>query len=662
MKKKLYTTFIFALLMAGISAQRNHLEEGNLAYNNERFYSAVESYKRADASKKIKPDVKGEINYKIGLCYDHLQETEQAETYYNRAIKLKYQKHNPEVLYRLALTSMEEGQYKKAKEELEEYLTMVPNNKTAKEKLESCRTSMSWIAEPTRHHVLQEVQLNTKAYDWAPSWGDRRQTTLLFSSTREGATGVDMDDRTGEPFSDIWITIRDNKGKWDEPKPLPSTINTDDNEGAAVMNSKMNKIYFTRCVREKKKNIGCDIYYSTKQGSNWKQAQKIALKPDGGDSLSVGHPTLSKDEMLMVFSGDLPGGKGGKDLWMVRYNKREKSWGEPVNLASLNTPGDEMFPHLTSEGNLYFSSNGLNGMGGLDIFKAEKLEKDSWGEIANLQYPINSSRDDYGITFEGMDEQRGMFTSNRTGGKGKDDLFSFYLPEEIITLECYVLDELTNQPIPNAKLELVSDKGELYTKYTDEKGMFRFDAHQKGRYIKKGGNFTISAEKEKYGAASSRFSTVGVEGSKLFIEEFRMYKKEVTYNLPEVRYDFNDSALQVIENKVNSEDSLNYLYDLMVKNENWIVELQAHTDCRGTEEYNLKLSNGRAKSCVDYLVSRGIDKRRLVPRGYGEGVPRKGLECKAIEALATEEERDAAHQRNRRTQFKILSFDFNPEK
>jgi len=658
MKNRILITLLFIGTLSQYNAQKDYYGDAELAFLNEKYFTAVEVYKKAEAKVK-KVELKAKINYKIGLCYENMQETEQAETYYKRALKLKHDLFDPKVKYHLGLMYMEQGMYTEAQLELESYLLKVGDDELALKHLESCIKSHEWKSNPTEYVISSEIQLNTQAYDWAVTWADKRKNTVVFSSTREGNVGDEIDDNNGQAYCDLWTSFRDNKGKWGEPVLLPNTINTKDNEGAGVFNSKMNKLYFTRCKREKKKNIGCSIFYSEKQGSSWKNAQEIMLKPEGGDSISMGHPAISRDEMLLVFSSDLPGGFGGKDLYYSKYNKREKSWGEPVNLGpSINTKGDDIFPTLMDNGDLYFSSDGYIGMGGVDIFKATKTAAFTWENPENLQYPINSPKDDFGITFEGNDNKRGMLTSDRAGGKGKDDLYSFYLPEKIYALECYVTDRSTGERIPNVKLELIGEDGSLFTKYTNENGKFVFDKYEKKRYLAADKNYIVKAEKEGYGGADAKITTIGFEKSTGFIEEFFLYKGGVIYEFPEVRYDYNDTALQVIETQINSKDSLDHLYNLLIENEGWVIELQAHTDCRGSLDYNDKLSNGRANSCVEYLVSKGIDKRRLVPKGYGERVPRETLECETIEAMNTEEEKEAAHQRNRRTQFVILSFDF----
>lgn len=643
-------------------AQKNFSKEADLAFLNESYFSAIEAYKKADV--KAKPAEKARINFQIGECYRMMVEPAQAETFYAKSIKLKYANANPEVLFRMADVLKQQGNYKDAQSYYEQFLAKKPGVAEAEAGLESCKKAQIWMAEPTKHIVQNEIQLNTESYDYAPAWGDKKHNVLIFSSSRPGSTGDGIDERTGESFMDLWTTTRDNKGKWGEPQILPETINTEDNEGGAYLNKKGDALYFTRCPREKKTNIGCDIFYSEPQGKSWKEATMIVLKPEGADSLSCGHPTLDKSEKIMIFASDLPGGQGGKDLWMVEYDKKEKKWGAPKNLGpKINTSGDDMFPHLTEEGVLYFSSNGHVGMGGLDIFRAESTGENEWGNVENMRYPINSSEHDYGIIFEsGSDDKRGFFTSSRPEGKGRDDLYSFNLPEIKFILEVYVKNKETQEPLAGVEITLVGSDGSQIIKTTDEEGKFIYDENGSNRYINKETNYNLEVSKDEFLGAKSSFSTVGEENSKKYIEELFMQpaSKDVVIDFPEVQYAY-DKADLLVDDRINSTDSLDYLYQTLVDNPTIVIELQAHTDCRGSDKYNKALSQKRAQSCVDYLISKGIPADRMVPAGYGETTPRApGLECETIDKMATTEEKEAAHQKNRRTQFRVLSFDYKP--
>ena len=341
-------------------------------------------------------------------------------------------------------------------------------------------------------------------------------------------------------------------------------------------------------------------------------------------------------------------------MYISHYDKRTKSWGAPINLGpEINTAGDDCFPFLTPKDELYFASEGHPGLGGYDLFSTTKTDKSTWVDPTNMGYPINSAKDDFGILIE--KEGMGYFSSNRDGGKGFDDLYQFKLPQIKVLLEVYVKSKTSGEPLVNANVMVSNSAGGLKEAQTDEEGKLIFK--EDPEFFQAGLNYNITCATDGYFDSQNAFTTIGLEQSKKFIEEFFLFPPDQPIEMPEVRYDYADSALQVIEG-VNSKDSLNYLYDILIENPKMVVELQAHTDCRGSIEYNKILSQGRANKCVEYLVSKGIDKRRLVPVGYGESTPREGLECNAIENMPTKESQEAAHQRNRRTQFKVLSADF----
>lgn len=660
-----FLPFFTALLMLSASSfgQKDFAKDADFAFKNENFYSATELYKKAMA--KAKPDEKARMNYQLGESYRFLVEPEQAEVYYGKALKLKYDKTNPDVLLQLAHVQRQQANYKEAKRSYEKYLEVKTGDKEAKEGVESCTQAIAWISEPTKHVIQQEIQLNTDKYDYSPTWGDSKNTQMIFSSSRNGATGDAVDLRTGENFMDLWVTTRDNKGKWGEPVVLDATINTIDNEGSSILNDKGTNIYFTRCPVVKKSNVGCDILMATKSGKSFKEAVSLGLKgtAEGKDTITVGHPAIDKRETLIIFASDMAGGQGGKDLWYSLYDKRAKAWGAPVNLGpTINTAGDEMFPYLDNEENLYFSSNGHVGLGGLDLFKAEKTAENKWEKPENLRYPLNSAGDDYGIIFEKGTDQKGFFTSNREGGKGKDDIYNFSLPDVKFLLEVYVKNKETNEPIPGVTITLTGSDGTQIVKTTDEEGKFIFDEEGGNRFVKKNTNYGLQTKKDEFLAAKTKFSTEGEESSKRYIEEVFMQpaSADVVIDFPEVQYAYNKSELLVNE-ATNAKDSLNYLYNTLTENPTIIIELQAHTDCRGKDAYNEALSQRRAQSCVDYLISKGIPSERMIAKGMGETMPRAiGLECDTISKMATKEEQEAAHQRNRRTQFRVLSYDYKP--
>lgn len=405
--------------------------------------------------------------------------------------------------------------------------------------------------------------------------------------------------------------------------------------------------------------MGCSIYTAGKSGQNWGEPELIAVAQD---TFTVGHPAISDDDNTLVFASNIPGGQGGKDLWYITYDKKAKTWSQPVNLGpEINTPYDEMFPYIRDNGELYFASNGHPGMGGLDLFKAKSKGINQWGNPENLKAPMNSEANDFGIVFE-EGQNRGMFTTSRSGGKGGDDIWEFYLPEIVFALEGVVRDIETQKPIAGAKVKLIGTDGLSAEMLTDESGAFSFKENGDARYINPNTSYSLVVEKEKYLSAKGKETTVGHESSMNFFHEYELQPMQGPIKLPLILYAYNSADLLP-----ESKDSLNYLYNIMVDNPNIVIQLRSHTDFRGKDAYNEKLSQRRAQSCVDYLIKeKGVAPDRIVAKGMGEKEPLKMpdgtlLDEKYINALKSEEEKEAAHQRNRRTDFKVLRDDYVPQ-
>ena len=662
--KNVLVLFVMMLTITSINAQKNFMKEADVDYKNESYFEASQKYIKSAAKLKKAKD-KGKAYFYAGECYRHMLNHEEAQKHYQKAIDLGYDNIDPIVFKNFAEMMRQQGDYKDAITQFSKYIAIRPADQQAKLWKESCDKALEWIESPTRYIVENESQLNTDYYDFSPAFYDSKNTSLVFSSSRPASTGSEVDPRTGETFMDLFSTERDNNDNWAEPTPLPAVINTDDNEGASTLNAKADELYFTRCPRVKKENAGCDILYAKRQGSNW-QAPESLLKKEGQDSLNHGHPALTPDGKSIVFASDMPGGKGGKDLWMITYDKRAKEWSKPVNLGSkINTSGNDMFPFIKRDGTLYFSSDGHLGMGGLDLYSAEALELKVWGNVQNLGYPVNSSADDFSVIFERSKEDKGFFTSNRAGGKGQDDIYSFRLPPIEFSLECVVKNKTTLEPVPGAKLKLIGSDGSLVELTTDGSGKVLFEEVSGKRYLLKETNYTLEASKDEFLKDESKLTTVGYTESKKFYQEFFIQPatKDVVIDFPEVRYAYNKAELQIIEGGINSKDSLDYLFHTLVMNPNIIVELQSHTDCRGSDSYNKRLSQKRAQSCVDYLVAKGIPKERMTAKGLGEEAPRYDYTgCDDVNKLkkSNKDEFERLHQLNRRTQFRVLTFDYKP--
>ncbi len=651
-------TLVFGMLSG--FAQRNYTEEADNEFERGAYAEAAQLYNSV-YSKLKGIDQKGEVNFKIGECNRIIGQLNAAEDYYKKAIGFRYDDENPEVHFQYAEVLRQQNKFDDAVSRYNEYMEKGGDKTKAKKQIAACEKAALALDEPpSRYFVEQVAMMNTENYDYAAGWAGKRYDEIIFASSRPSATGSGEDGITNNSYMDLFKTEQDKKGKWSTPTPVNNTVNTVANEGTLCFDSKFKTMYFTRCDHDGDDFYPCDIFVADMRGKDFGPAERLnIIDRDMNDSSAVGHPALTPDDMYLVFSSDIAGGFGGKDLWYIEYNKSEKAWGKtPKNLGKgINGPGDEMFPSFKEDGTLYFSSNGPNSMGGHDIFAAAKAGEEglAFGEVEHLPYPINSASDDMAIIWM-KEADQGYFTSSRPGGKGLHDIYEFKMPPLEFRYLATVYDYDTATPLAGAKVTVQGTDGSSYELTTDGNGGVSL---QEGEIVAET-NYSVDVSMAEYIGTGDAFSTVGLGESTNFAREYFL-KKVVTgieYDLPLVQYPFNKTEL-LINDEVNSADSLNFLYDIMVRNPNFVVELQAHTDTRGTVPANQTLSQGRAKTCVDYLISKGIAADRLIPIGKGESQPK--ISDKQIAAMATEEEKEAAHQINRRTVFSIKRTDYVPK-
>ncbi|MBL4585446.1 MAG: OmpA family protein [Flavobacteriales bacterium] len=658
--KFLFAAVIAALFTINANAQKDHLEVANAAYEAQEYYKAITLMKKAYSKEKDKSN-KADIIYKTAECYRYVNDTKQSETWYRKAIRIKYPENTVQLYYADALKS--NGKFEDAIVEYEKYAELVPDDPRGKNGAEASALAQKWMDNPSRYVVKNTVQLNGKYMDFSPSYTSADHKTLFFTSTRSSGAGNDVDGWTGQGFSDIFTATIDNKGKWSKPKPIPATINSVYNEGAAVMNADFTEMIFTRCGQKKKMPEGCDLFRSKRTGGNWSEPELIPffVKDEDDDStqITIGHPALSADGKTLIFNSDVvEGSKGDRDLWVSRFDDEKKRWGKPTNLQGLNTPGYEGYPFLHNDGTLYFASSGHVGMGGLDIFMAE-AQGDSWGNITNMRYPINSSGDDFAIIFE-KEQEKGYFSSNREDGKGSDDIYSFLLPALKFTLCGVVSDYKSKAVIGDATVSLVGTDGSSMETTTDSNGKYCFDLAPATSYV------ITAGKKDYYLNKTGKTTTVGFEEDKDLIHDFELDPINRVIDLPNIFYDLGKWDLRP-ESKV----ALDGLIETLNDNPTIVIELGSHTDTRASDSYNLSLSQKRAQSVVDFLTDNDIAEARLVAKGYGETTPKvleeavgelpKGVVNDAyIAKLAGEELKEEAHQLNRRTEFKVLRNDYVP--
>lgn len=678
---------IFSISLTLLSFSQKYTEKAETAYKSQNYSTGIEllktSYEKASKKGAKALKTKGELAFKIAESYRLTEKFKDANEWYERCILLEYQKHSPLTYFYNGEMLRMMGEYEKALKNYLLYKEINPTDSRAENGIVSCKEAKEMLEDKNVHIIENITTLNKTGFDMCPVFGDNKASKLYFSSSRSGVTGTEIDPRSGENYMDIWFSEKDKKDNWGEPKLLQGKdINTEFNEASICFDSRFKLMFFTRCPNEKKKNLGCEIWVSEAKGKDqWGEAKKILLTPN--DSITVGHPCVSEDGKTLVFVSDLPGGFGGRDLWFSTYERKTDSWAIPVNLGpEINTSGNEMFPTFGKNGNLYFATDGIPGLGGLDIFMATKLSgKFAWENPKNLGYPINSENNDYSLIE--FSDKKGFFTSERSnsnGGNENDaDIYSYDLPPNKFDLKI-IVSEIGNK---NNKISdvRVSIKGpdalNSWEGYTNKIGSIFWDKTPKGdRYIMENTNYSIEISKEGYheDKKGAHFTTQGLNNDQSFIIELGLLPIVVKpIRLPEVRY-LMGSANLLVNETFNSKDSLNFVYDLLNEYPGMILELSSHSDARGSDITNQKLSEDRANECVKYLVNeKGIDPRRIIAVGKGETEPAYWTNPETNEKILLNEtfinqfktidneKFEFFHQLNRRTEGKVISMDFNPE-
>ena len=657
--KKIQTLLLILIFVMttgeSFSQKKSKDFRANAAFDAGEYFDAIDLYK--NAYNKIKDKTKKtEIVFRIAECYRILREARKAELWYLKAINQDYQ--DPIIYLRYAEMLMMNENYEEASEQFKKYKELVPEDPRAENGIRSCQVAVEWIENPIGYEVEEMRYFNSRERDFSPAYSEDDYATVLFTSTRDDATGKDIHGGTGENFTDIFISRQDRKGKWSTPVPLGEDFSTEADDGTPSVSQDYSVLYFTRCPRGKNEQLGCQIYSSRRSGGEWSEPSKVQI---GSDSIIIAHPAIAPDNMTLYFVSDMSGSVGGKDIWKVTRANEGDEWGEPENLGQdINTPGDEMFPYVHADGTLYFSSDSHIGIGGLDIYKAVKNDSERW-TVENLRPPINSPEDDFGIIFESRNE-RGFFSSSRKG-RGNDEIYAFYLPPLKFNITGVVKDEKNDRPIPGASVKSIGSDGISIEAETGQDGTFRFMLQPNTDYV-------FVASKDRYLNGKERETTKGREKSTDFQTTIYLSAVDQVIEIDNIFYDFARWDL-----RPESMISLDNLVETLNDNPTITIELMSHTDSRGTDADNQLLSQRRAQSVVDYLISKGIAADRLVAKGYGETQPKavdekiaaqypflkvgQVLNEEFIESLP-EDQKEQAHQVNRRTEFIVLRTDYIP--
>ena len=659
--KQFSITFLSLIIsFSGFSQKKNkNLIKADEAFENHEYFSAITLYKQALSG--ATDENKGYIFFRAGEASQEINDYKESESYFQKAIKANYTE--PLVFLKLAEVLKIESKYDEAVIEYKNYKTKGGEAKKADRGISSCQLAKKYSENPTRYQIENMALINSKARDYCASFSDKNNKTIVFSSNREGSLG-DIDLSTGKNKSDIYETKVDKNLKWSTPVLLPPAISTEVNEGQPWVSKKGDMIFFTRCPEAKGKKNKCGLYMAKKQGSTWGDAEVL---PFNNDTVQFGHPCLSSDGKILYLSSRKAGGFGGSDIWSCTFDVKKAEWGQLKNVGpEVNTSGNEVFPTLSDDGkHLYFSSDYHPGIGGLDIFEAEAGADGKYTKhVENMKAPINSAFDDFSLIFEGK-KQKGFFTSNREGGKGDDDIWGFNLPPLVFSGKGNVFcegDPKTgkgkNESVEAVKVLIIGSDGSISESITGKDGSYTFKLKEKTTY-------TVSTETSKSSKSASFakdgflankdhrfFQTVGEDHSKEFKADFFVKPVVPDLRMPEIQY-----ALGSAELLPESKDSLNYLFNILKDNPTIVCELSAHTDNQGKAAANFTLSEARAQSCVDYLViEKKIPTARLVAKGFGQ--TKLIVSDELIKAAKSKEEKDALHQKNRRTEFKVLNFNY----
>lgn len=649
MKKDLIAWGLAVLCLASCGLDRN-LKKGEKFLQLGEYYDAAAQFKTAYQKTPPKErEKRGQRAAKLAFCYDRINSSERAVAAYRNVIR--YHQDDGETHLRLAQNLMKIGRYAEAAKEFQVALDSLPDNKLAQTGLLSAQTAPDIKQLGSRYTVKRMEVFNSRRADYSPMLFGDEFDQLYFTSTRNEAQGDELSGITGTKNGDIFMSEKDDRGRWQRPRSVASGLNTEFDEATPAFSVDGREMYITQCLADASYPRYAQIAVSNRSDAAWGKATKLEISCDTLSSFA--HPAISPDGNWLYFVSDMPGGKGGMDIWRVRLIGGTlggvENLGEPIN-----TPGDEMFPTFRPNGDLYFSSNGHPGLGGLDIFIA-KVGPDKRYYLEHPGFPLNSQGDDFGMTFEGP-HNRGFFSSNRGDGRGWDHIYSFESPEVVQTIKGWVY-EMDGYELPAAEVYLVGDDGTNLKRSVKGDGSFE-------QVVQPGVNYIILATCNGFLNHKEELCVDTVSESKEYTLQFPLASIRMPVLIDNIFYDFDKATL-----RLESKTALDDLVKLLNENPNVTIELSAHTDYKGSAEYNKRLSQRRAEAVVAYLTEHGIASDRLSPVGYGKEKP-KNVRKKMTERYSwlkegdvlTEEfvkklddkKQEICNQINRRTEFTVL--------
>lgn len=637
------------LLLAGCGAEKNMKKAEKFMAIGE-YYDAASQYKQAYSKTPPKErDRRGLIAGKMAVCYRKINSTPKAVAAYRNMVR--YNKATVDDRLELGRQLLKNGDYKQAAEQFRVVLDSMPDNVLARNGLLSAQQAPAWKKQGSRYTVKRMDVFNSRRAEYSPMLSGDQFDQLYFSSTRNDATGDELSGITGTKNGDIFVSQKDDKGKWSKPEVVNGGLNTEADEGASCLSPDQREMYLTQCVTDPSYPRYAQIVKSNRSDAAWGKASSVELTKD---TLSCfAHPAVSPDGQWLYFVSDMPGGKGGLDIWRVRITSA--GYGGVENLGEpINTPGNEMFPTFRPNGDLYFSSDGHPGMGGLDIFIAHPGKTGRY-VLEHPGYPLNSQGDDFGMTFEGV-KNRGFFSSNRNDGRGWDHIYSFVNPEIVLSVKGWVYEQ-EGYELPAAQVYMIGSDGTNLKLGVKSDGSFE-------KELTPGVEYMFLATCKGFLNHKEELKVVPMNDSHEYVLQFPLASITAPVLIDNIFYDFNKATL-----RPESQTALDELVKLLNENPNVTIELSSHCDYKGSSAYNKLLAQRRAESVVNYLVDKGIARDRLSPVGYGKEKP-KTIKKKLTEKLTwlkegdvlTEEfikkldpeKQEICNQLNRRTEFIVL--------
>ena len=647
--------FLAVALMLHSCAADNAMRKGEKFLAIGEYHDAAEQFKKAYTKTPTKErQLRGQRALKMAHCYRHISSTQKAISAYRNALRYNVATLDDRLDYARLL--LKNGEYKRALAEFELLNDSMPNNVLVRNGLLSAKMAPKWKEQGSDYTVKKMTEFNSRRADYCPVLAGDQWDRLYFSSTRNDALGDELSGITGAKPGDIFFSDKDDKGKWSKPQTIESGLNTEYDEGACCLSPDGSTMYLTQCLSDASYPRFAQIVTAQRSDASWGKTTPLLITNDTLSSYA--HPAVSPDGEWLYFVSDMPGGKGGLDIWRMRLTANGpvgvENLGEPIN-----TPGDEMFPTFRPNGDFYFSSDGHPGFGGLDIFIAT-VGEDGKYHLSHPGYPLNSQGDDFGMTFQGQLNQ-GFFSSNRGDGRGWDHIYSFYNPEIVQTIRGWIYEQ-DGYELTAGEARIVGTDGTNLRLGVRGDGSFEY-------VVKPGVDYIILAMCDGFLNHKEEIHVDSVKESKVYDLQFPLASISAPVLIDNIFYAFDKATLLP-----ESKNALDSLILMLNENPNITIELSAHTDYRGAEDYNKKLSQKRAESVVKYLINHGIAADRLTAVGYGEEKPktirRKVAErypwLKENDVLTEEfilklkpEQQETANALNRRTEFKVLRTTYN---